>query len=127
MNSHRAEGGADLNRTIAIDLRSAGVPFQRNVFLRGSPALLDVNKALTLDPNSVAALFGRAEMFDDKKLYAKAAEDYSAIIKINSNDGQAYKGRANAYCKLKKPDLAAADEKRFVQLGGEIETPCSGQ
>jgi len=125
-NANRPKRAADINRAIVLDPRSAQANFYRGYFtLEGARAMLDISKAITLDPNYVDALIERADRYEEAKQYEKALADYLAIIKINRNDSRAYKGRASVYCKQKKRDLAAADEKRVVELGGEIETVCT--
>ena len=120
----------DIARAIALNPKSARAVYYRSIFTYGqdnrTKELSDLNLALKLNPNFAEAYFTRGLFFElIKKQYDKAISDYSAILKINPNDILAYYQRAKVYCEANKKELAAADERKVVELGGNIDSPCT--
>jgi tetratricopeptide (TPR) repeat protein len=86
------------------------------------PAIADFNAALKLSPQEKEIRRFRAQAYFYLGNYEKAIEDINEELRVNKTPAaEAYKIRANAYRKLGKNDLAEADEKKFVELGGKIE------
>ena len=124
-NSQKAKANTDIARAFVVNPKSAQTIFYRGYLSRQeAKSLPDYDLAIRLDPNYAESYAARAEIFENKKQYDKAIADYSAILKINPNDRRGYEGRAKNYCAQGKKELAAADEKKFKDLGGELDSPC---
>jgi len=63
-----------------------------------------------------AIFANRANVYFDKKEYAKAVADYNRAIMLNNNDFLSYENRGSAYLMMNKFDSALIDFNRSLQL-----------
>jgi tetratricopeptide (TPR) repeat protein len=128
-NNGEVRGRADIARALALNPSSAEALYYTGLYSKGRTGWTVksgfFNQAVKINPNFADVYLSRAEGFEVRKEYDKAAADYSSVIKINPNDPRAFEGRARIYCEMEKKELATADEKRFVELGGNIDSPCA--
>jgi tetratricopeptide (TPR) repeat protein len=78
--------------------------------------MADFNKAIKIDPNNVAAYYGRGNTNYNLKYYSNAMADYSKVILIDPNFVNAYYGRGNTYKHLKGFLSALRDYKSAFSL-----------
>ena len=83
---------------------------------RFDKALTDLNKAIEMMPVADNYAF-RAEVYAETDDFENAAEDYAEAIRRNPNNRNYYQSRAEIYRLSGKNDLAAADEKKYTELG----------
>lgn len=128
-NNGEVRGRAVIARALAFNPRSEEVLYYTGLYAKGKESWAVksdfFNQALKVNPNFADVYLSRAEGFEFRKEYDKAAADYTAVIKINPNDPRAFEGRARVYCEQEKKELSTADEKRFVELGGKVDSPCA--
>jgi tetratricopeptide (TPR) repeat protein len=91
-------------------------------------ALENFNAVLRLSPGEKGVRRFRAVSNFRMGNYEKTVEDITEELRINDQPQiEVYLIRANAYRKLGKIELAEADEKKFVELGGELESEPSDE
>jgi len=117
---------AALDEAIRLDpknvdaLRVRGYGYrQKNQY---DSALADYGKALEIAPADSRIYFLRSKVYVEQKDYDKALADLSDVIRLEPDDKDAYSERAEIYRKLGKNDLAEADDKKYRELSGYIET-----
>ena len=111
----------ELNPTYAeaIDARGT-IYFEYKMFPQ---AITDFSKVVTLKPSGEAYYrLGVAQYMS--RNYDAAILAINKTIEAKFNLGIAYQLRASSYCALSKKDLAQADEKKVIEMGGKVETPC---
>jgi len=72
--------------------------------------------AIRINGTFTKALVLRGNLFTDKKDFESAIEDYTAVLAIEKDSVDALTGRANAYRRLGKQDLAKADNTRLKEV-----------
>jgi tetratricopeptide (TPR) repeat protein len=65
-----------------------------------------INQAVKLEPKNIEAYFARAAFYINIEERAKAIEDYSRIISLDSNQTYVYLYRADAYYMLREYNKA---------------------
>jgi len=80
-------------------------------------ALLDLTKAVTINPKQVLAFNDRAATYMKKGEYAAAVADYDKAIALNPAFTRAYVGRALSYEKLNNIEAARKDYKKICSFG----------
>jgi tetratricopeptide (TPR) repeat protein len=95
-------------------------------------AIEQCNRKLAESPRNVKALTTRAGCFMKKKLFAKAADDFSAVLAVTPEDVSVLYSRGAAYDKLgqttdaivsvigQEPSQASAGSERTVSLTGAV-------
>ena len=85
--------------------------------LRGdhTQAILQLDRAIELNPEYANAWFNRAELYFELASYAEAVQDYTAALEL-SQDAQYFNGRAHAHFMLEQFDRAVDDYRRAVEL-----------
>jgi tetratricopeptide (TPR) repeat protein len=80
-------------------------------------AIADFSRAIKLDPTYVTPRLNRGTAYHMyKKEYDKAIDDFTALIAMDPTIGVYYMFRAEAYQAAGKPELAAADRKKRLEL-----------
>jgi len=82
-------------------------------------AVADFTKAIEIDPANLQAHMSRGACRLRTNDIDGAVEDYTKLIEIDTRrmaQPAYYRNRAVAYRSQQKPDLAAADEKKAVEL-----------
>ena len=79
-------------------------------------AIVDLNKAIQLDPNFAVAYNNRGSAYNDLKQYDKAIVDYTKAIQLDPNYAVAYNNRGNAYYFLEHYDKAIADYTKAIDI-----------
>ncbi|MDP3010497.1 MAG: tetratricopeptide repeat protein [Methylococcales bacterium] len=84
-------------------------------------ALINLTKAIELNPNDAVAYFSRANDYNEQNNYGLALADYNKAIKLNPNYTEAYKGRSLCYEKQEEHKLSSDDMKNafMLELGFE--------
>ena len=77
-------------------------------------ALEDIDKALEIDPQSIAALHDRGLVYLDQTQYDKAIADFTAVLQIDPQNIDALIERAHAYNKKTNRTAASTDLKRAL-------------
>ncbi|HEX3664000.1 MAG TPA: tetratricopeptide repeat protein [Rhizomicrobium sp.] len=72
-------------------------------------AIADLDEAIRLKPDYIAALLNRANAYETKRQYDEAIADCTAALRISPENTTALNDRANIYARMGKADLAAAD------------------
>lgn len=85
-------------------------------FGRKGEALADLNKAIELSPDLLAARFNRGAIYHEKGDYAKTLEDFSHCVAVDPHAPAAYFNRASTYEALGQRQEAVADIERFKEL-----------
>jgi len=88
-------------------------------------AIADVNKAIELAPKKGGHYIVRASISFDLDRFDDALNDYNQAIALDATLVWAYRGRAQTYCKKNNLELAAADEKKVVELGDKVNKTCA--
>lgn len=78
-------------------------------------AIKDLNSAVKLDPQFVAAYLNRGDLHAERKEYQRALEDFSSAIRIKSDYADAYTNRV-LQLTTGAIDLAIADFDRALSL-----------
>src|SRR5262245_10492613 len=79
-------------------------------------ALDDLNAAIDLDPQDLAALADRGLLWETLGDLDRAWADYALIIELNPTDPEAYIHRGNVYLKRADYPNARVDEASAIQL-----------
>ncbi|MFZ1809483.1 MAG: tetratricopeptide repeat protein [Cyclobacteriaceae bacterium] len=82
-------------------------------------AVLDYNKAISLNPGDAAAYFGRGNSKALKGDTAAAIHDLDKAIDLDSDNATYYKVRANFHYQLKNKDKACFDWRKAVEFGDQ--------
>ena len=86
-------------------------------------AIADLDKYLSLDVTNNSYLADGYRVRGSAKLNSGDANgslaDFNRSIELNPDDAKTYRARAEAYRKLRKADLAAADEEKARDLGDQ--------
>ncbi|MBS1993002.1 MAG: tetratricopeptide repeat protein [Cyanobacteria bacterium SZAS LIN-3] len=76
-------------------------------------AIIDFNQSIALEPEQSNAFKHRGNAYMSMKLYQKAIDDYTTGLKTDKTDRDIFLTlRAQAYEKIGRKDLAAADRKK---------------
>src|SRR6478735_3181787 len=78
-------------------------------------ALAEFDRALTLDPYNVQALYGRALIYQGEKQHQQAIADFTAANGLSPQKVEPLLGRATSYLALDKAREATADLDEAVQ------------
>jgi Tfp pilus assembly protein PilF len=115
-----AEAVAELTTAIQLDPKDSDFHYERaNVRLKQKEpikALADFDKAIALEPKRPVLYYARADALIITGKHEAAVKDLTEGIRLLPKWPGAYEMRAKAYRALKKPDLAAADEKKAAEL-----------
>lgn len=84
-------------------------------------AIVDYNKAVELNPQSVPAYFNRARAFYFKRDFAGAIESYGKVIELTPSDSVVFFNRAVAYEKMGDALKAAEDYEKAIALDADNE------
>lgn len=110
----------DFDNSIAIDDKKWKPYLGRAVALASGDnterGIVDLNRAIELNPKSKKAKFNRAELLSWQKDFKKAIDDYEAVIAADANDVQAINGLAFARLFSGDTDEAIALFDRVVEL-----------
>lgn len=79
-------------------------------------ALLDLGRAIDLQPDYAEAFFSRGNIYSDLGLYQNAINDYTRLIELNPSYGQAYHMRGVAKAGLRLLPDALADLNTAVSF-----------
>lgn len=79
-------------------------------------AIVDLNKAIEINPKFVDAYYNRGIIYYDQHKYDFAIADYTKAIEIDSNFAKGYCNRGAAYYDKGLYNLAIADGKKFLEL-----------
>lgn len=111
---------ADLDTAIKTNPSSFRAHFQKAMTLhfqkRYDESLTAANEALRLNPQFTRGLVFRGNLHNDRKDYEAAVEDFTAALEQDPNSVDAYNGRANAYRRLGKNELARLDSAKAREL-----------
>ena len=72
-------------------------------------AILDLDKAIELDPTDALALDYRGSSYSDKGEYEQAIRDFDAAIRLDPTLTRVYTDRGIAHARMKKWDEAISD------------------
>jgi tetratricopeptide (TPR) repeat protein len=87
-----------------------------NVDLKTASVLADLNHALQLAPQNPFLLYNRANVYAQRKEYARAIDDYSAALAIDVSLAEAYFNRGLCYIY----DNRLAEGVRDLSKAGEL-------
>ena len=89
-------------------------------------AVADFTSALKYEPESLHYLNDRAAAYAgwSETKFELALADLAKAIKLKPNEARPYLLRAKIFCAMGKKDLAAADEKDAISLGGTVKQKC---
>lgn len=79
-------------------------------------AIADLNKAISLDPNSTLAHNGLGNIYFRKGQFEDAVANYSKAISLDPKDILAYCNRGRAYMKMEKNELGIADFTAAISI-----------
>ena len=99
---------ADLNRAQAY-----------RQFGRNDEARRDLDGAIEIDPNSVAAYFNRGSLLFEAEKYELALADFNRCIELEPAVPAAYFNRASTYEAMGQRDKAIGDLEHFLTLNPE--------
>jgi tetratricopeptide (TPR) repeat protein len=78
-------------------------------------AMVDLNKAISLDPNNNEALSNRGVVNYNLGNYKESILDFNSSLKLKKSNVDALIGRANAYSQLHQFDLALPDYDEYMK------------
>lgn len=88
-------------------------------------AISDFTKYIQLKPKAMFGYLKRSNAYYDSGKYQEAINDFTKLLEIAPDLTESlYVDRAKAYCKLGQTELAKADEKKTLELGGKVINPC---
>jgi tetratricopeptide (TPR) repeat protein len=79
-------------------------------------AIADLNEAIRLEPNFVAALTARGTAYYAKRDYDRAIDEYSEAIRLYPKNAAAFYNRGSAYAAKGHQDDAIADYNEAIRL-----------
>ncbi len=79
-------------------------------------AILELNKAIKLDPQYAISYSHRADAFRDKKMIKEAIADYDKALELSPMYATAYLNRANLYADNSEFDRAIADYNHALEI-----------
>jgi lipoprotein NlpI len=79
-------------------------------------AVLDMSKAISLEPKFTQAYIARGNVYMKLKHFKKAAEDFTLSIEINPDFARGYLNRGMAFKLDGRNDKAVQDLKKFLSL-----------
>ena len=79
-------------------------------------AIVNLTKAIELNPNSAQAYYKRAYAHYAKNDYDRAITDYTKVIELNPNSAQAYHRRAYAHYAMADYNHAITDYTKAIEL-----------
>ena len=79
-------------------------------------AIENFNKAIELDPNSVAFYFARGDVYEILKKYEEAINDYDEAIELDPDNSYCYCNRGIAYEKMGEYQEAINDYNKAIEL-----------
>jgi tetratricopeptide (TPR) repeat protein len=88
---------------------------QKKLYERAIP---DLNEAIKFDPKLMLAYLNRGQAYFYMEDYGRAIADLSDAIRLNPTFAVPYQFRALAYRKIRRNDLAEADEREARKLSG---------
>jgi len=86
---------------------------------RKQGALIDLNRALDLDPQLAVAWALRGQAWAAKEEFAKAISDFDTALKLSSKMADTYCSRAVTQLALGNAQQAESDFAHCRELGGE--------
>lgn len=115
---------ADFSKAIEINPQESEAYYNRGTLHFGkqefAKAIPDFDKYISLNTAPPSAIsdghINRGISYAMTGNLPKALEDFTKAIELNPKQINAYKARAMLYRELKKPELAAADEKKAAEL-----------
>jgi tetratricopeptide (TPR) repeat protein len=87
---------------------------------RYNEALIDLDRAITLDPTFALAYNNRGNVFAELGRYNKALADFDRAITLDPTYAQAYNNRGNVFAELGRYNEALADFDRAITLDPTI-------
>ncbi|MCA9096420.1 MAG: tetratricopeptide repeat protein, partial [Planctomycetaceae bacterium] len=81
----------------------------------------DLSSVLELDPGSLPGYFSRGLLRRKQKNYRGSIDDFSQIIGVNSQVGEAYEERAKTYLEMGEIERARADASACQRLGMKLD------
>ena len=85
-------------------------------FKRDKEGLADLNKAIKLDNNFLAAYFNRGGLYFTQGEFEKALEDFQTCVAISPHTPYCYFNRSAVYNELGKTAKAIKDMQHFLEL-----------
>jgi len=82
-------------------------------------AIVQLNKALSIDPELAGAYYGRGRAYYEKQQYEQAILDFTKVIEINPQHTMAYEVRGGAYAVNGQYDKAISDFTKNIELNPE--------
>ncbi|MGH8261408.1 MAG: tetratricopeptide repeat protein, partial [Steroidobacteraceae bacterium] len=109
----------DYSRSIELSSSPAahldrGIAYAR--LLRPEKALADFDAVLSIDPNDVPALLGRADANHVRKRLAASLDDYARVIATDPRNATAYFKRGNVHFDLREFAAAFSDYSESLRL-----------
>ena len=91
----------------------ADLKFKNGLF---EDAIDDLNKALAMDPNCVAAYYRLGNIYLNLQRYNESEEQYKKILSVNGKNSDAYVGLGKFSCSLGNYEKS----ERFIRLAMEL-------
>jgi len=79
-------------------------------------AIVDLNKAIELDPNNAYYYHERGYTYLDKGEYVLALADFNKALELDPNNAMHYRGRGSVYMRMGENELAIADFEKALEL-----------
>lgn len=97
--------------------QAASIEDARNLYHAGKlkSALADTNELLKADPESVSALFLKAQIQSESRAVEKAIDTYTRLIELQPSHLQAYNNLAALYAQQGKLELASKTLEQAIQ------------
>ncbi|MBS1627856.1 MAG: hypothetical protein JSR09_02245 [Bacteroidetes bacterium] len=121
----------DLTKAISLDPKDSvffykrGTLYQNKLINKTDSAYADLSKAIALNFKAVDIFTSRAKIYDERKDYTNAINDYTEALKISIADKNDYGQiqilvmRAASYEAAGKYDFAIADYSKAIQINTE--------
>jgi tetratricopeptide (TPR) repeat protein len=85
-------------------------------YYKADEAILELNKAIELDPQYALTYSHRADAYKDKGQFQEALADYGKALELAPKYATAYLNRANLYAENSDFDRAIADYRRALEV-----------
>jgi serine/threonine protein kinase/Flp pilus assembly protein TadD len=122
----RADKAARLSKAMELQGDQLNVRAQLAVYLRDAGdidgAIAQHTVVLAKDPTRFAARLARADCYFRRNDLTRAAEDYSAAIKLKPDQADAWTGRAFCNMNREQWEPAIADFSKAAELAPEVHT-----
>jgi tetratricopeptide (TPR) repeat protein len=117
-DAHRAKKGADEAVRLIEDPQERAEAHLARATLAEKPEerLADIEAALRLDPNSVAASLRRAVHHLEAENVERALADFQAVLRIDEEHSSALIGAIQCLRRLKKTDEAIAHARKLAEV-----------